>query len=192
MGMKHSKELGIAIVVVLVLVLAVGSWYSSRGPEELEYTSPLAKDNEIHSVFQRNADQDLVITTALALVWTDAAQTTVTLRYLFTNEGERPLQVEFIHGYLMTPGEAWRDFTHIANLTDVKPFGLTTGQSEGRELKGSVVSDDAVLVVQVRYTYFTGNGIAEAPRDVFLELPVRQALDDATPVATPIATPVTS
>jgi hypothetical protein len=196
MEMKLSRGLG--IVALVVLILAAGSWYSSTRPEELDYVAPLDKDNEINSVFQRHDDHDLVITTALALVWNDTldtgeAMTTLKLRYLFTNEGERPIQVQFVHGYLMTPGESWDHFTHIANLTDVEAFGLVAEQSEGRELEGSVINDDSVLVVQVRYGYITEVGAVEASRDVFLELPIERS-PGATPVSvpgTPVASPVT-
>jgi phenylpropionate dioxygenase-like ring-hydroxylating dioxygenase large terminal subunit len=155
--------------------------------------SPLDADNELWSIFTRHTETDLIVTTASSVTWSeevgqDTIATKVNLRYLFTNQGDDPLVVQFVHAYLMSPGEPWDEFTHIANLTNHAPFGLTPGQSEGREFIGSAINRDTTLVVQVRYVSLDPNVTAQQETDVYLELPIRSApVTPATPIATPVA-----
>jgi hypothetical protein len=104
------------------------------------------------------------------------------LRHLFTNQEDSPLVVQFVHAYLMSPGEPWGELTYIANLTNQAPFGLTPGQSEGREFFGSAINADTTLVVQVRYVSLDPNVTVQQETDVFLELPIRsETATTATP-----------
>jgi hypothetical protein len=192
---------GILSLGCIVILLVAGLFWTlgeraADPPPAPDTASPLDADNELWSIFTRHMETDLVVTTASSVAWSEEIQpnttaTTVTMRYLFTNQGDDPLVVQFVHAYLMSPGEPWHEFTHIANLTNHAPFGLAPGQSEGREFVGSAINNDTTLVVQVRYVSLDPNVTAQQETDVYLELPIRSApVTLATPIATPIATPV--
>jgi hypothetical protein len=196
MRLSHVLSFGcIVILVVAGLFWTLGQQAADPAPAP-DVASPLDADNELWAIFTRHTETDLVVTTASSVTWSedvspDTTATNVTLRYLFTNQGESPLVVQFVHAYLKSPGESWDEFTYIANLTDHAPFGLNPGQSEGREFIGSVINDDTTLVVQVHYGLLDLDGAVQQETDVFLELPIRpETAPIATPISTPIASPV--
>jgi hypothetical protein len=188
--MRSSGIFSLGAVVILVvagLAWTLGEQAGDPSPAP-DMAAPIDVDNELWSIFTHHAETDLMVTTASSVAWSeqvgpDTIATNVTLRYLFTNQGDEPLVVQFVHAYLMSPGEPWDEFTHIADLTNHAPFGLTPGQSEGREFFGSAVNDDTTLVVQVNYISLDPNTV-QRPVDVFLEIPIRQ---NAPPIATPVA-----
>jgi hypothetical protein len=199
MSSRVSKGLGTFFLVLAIMAASVGTWSlvdNGRGSNPtVKELSPLDKDNDMWSVFLRNTEQDLLVTTASSVVLSSETKpgtisTSLMLRYLFTNASQVPLMVEFIHGYFKSPGDDWGEFTHIGNLSAIPPFGLQPGQSEGRELQGSVVNDDSVLVVQIRYSYLDSAGKLYQPHDVFLELSIRPVA--GTPATPTLATPITA
>jgi hypothetical protein len=184
--MRSSGILSLGIVVILLvagLAWTMGEQSADPGPAS-DTDAPI------------DADTDLMVTTASSVAWSEEVDlnttaTKINLRYLFTNQGDEPLVVQFVHAYLMSPGEPWHEFTHIANLTNHAPFGLTPGQSEGREFIGSAINDDSILVVQVRYVSLDPDVTVQQETDVYLELPIRlETAPIATPSASPIATPI--